>query len=218
MKPAADREPEDERHPEQCVLHGEHVTAQCVVDVDLHGGIGAQLDHLTSRAEQKAAQHHHRQLQSGGTELDDRRQQQRAVGGAKAAPPSDGTRRDDIRNEGSQAARGEEQRSGAKPHDILGVAVPHHHQHQHRVDAERDPMRGQSGEGARHGGQRQHRACAVQPSGRDRVRHRPVDRALAGVRAEYMRRESQRQQQRGPHRNRDDENDCGGTAVIGAEQ
>ena len=50
------RDRDDERHPEQRVLHGEYVPAQRVVDVDLHRGVGAQLDHLAGRAEQEPAQ------------------------------------------------------------------------------------------------------------------------------------------------------------------
>ena len=52
------------------VLHSEDVAAKRVVDVDLHGGVSAQLDHLPGRAEQEPAQHHHRQLQTRAEELD----------------------------------------------------------------------------------------------------------------------------------------------------
>ena len=48
------RDGRDERDPEQRVLHGEDVAAQRVVDVDLHRGVGAQLDHLARGAEQEA--------------------------------------------------------------------------------------------------------------------------------------------------------------------
>ena len=112
----------------------------------------------------------------------------------------------------------EEQHRGSEARDVLGVAVPHHDKHHERVDAEHHPMRGQPGEGARDGGHGQHRAGAVQPSGRDRVGHRPVDGPRALVRPEHMRRKPQRQQQRDRHREHDDENDCGSAGVTGTEQ
>ena len=40
---------DDERQPEHRVLNREDMPAQCVVDVDLHGRVGAQLDHLTGQ-------------------------------------------------------------------------------------------------------------------------------------------------------------------------
>ena len=95
--------------------------------------------------------------------------------------------------------------------------MAHHHQHHHGVDAEHHPMGGQPGEGARDGRHGKHRARAVQPSGRHRVGHRPVDGPHTLVRSENMRGKSQRQHQGERHRDRDDENDCGGAVVVGAE-
>ena len=108
-----------------------------------------------------------------------RRQQQRSVGGAVAAPAADGGGGDHRGQEQSDARGAGEQRRGTEARDIAGVAVPHHDQHQQAVDAEHHPVRGQPGERPRDGGDGEHRARAVQPSGRHRVRDRPVDgRAL----------------------------------------
>ena len=79
-------------------------------------------------------------------------------------------------------------------------------------------MCGQPGESARDGRHCEHRARPVQPSGRDRVEHRAVDRPHTLMRAQYMRREAYRQQQGQRNRDHDDQNDCGSAGVVGAEE
>ena len=152
-------------------------TSICMADV------GAQLDHLTGRAEQEAAQHHHRQLQSGAAELDDRRQQQGPVGGAVAAPaarrrpgsaPWPGTIRRRRRRRTAPRCRSP-RRSGCRcvaPSPApAGVLMPN------TIRCAASPASVPATVG-----HRQHRARAVQPSGGHRVDHRPVDRR-AGCRA-----------------------------------
>ncbi len=101
------------------------MSAQRVVDIDLNGGVGTQLDHLTDAAEQEAGRHQNPQLQTGPGDLDGGGNRQRAVGGGVAAPAAHRRRRDQIRQKRSGPGCGDEQQGAAQRGDRGGLPVAH---------------------------------------------------------------------------------------------
>ena len=155
----------DERHPEQRVLDREHVSAQRVVDIDLHRGVRAQLDHLARPPSRKPHTDHHRQLQAGPAELDDGGRVPTHRWPWRSGPSGDGRGRDAVGQERSGAGGGDEQQRGAQAGDLRGVACAAPCSSTSRVLMPNDhPVRGQPGKRGGHRRHRQHRAHAVQPT------------------------------------------------------
>ncbi len=107
---------------------------------------------------------------------------------------------------------------GPETRDVRGIGVSDEHEHQQAVDSEHHAVCGQPGQRRGHRRHCRDGAGAVHPPGGHRIDDRPVDRALAVVGTEQVRRKAPRQPQRERNRDRDEKDDCCGADVVGAEQ